>query len=414
MAAKFWASPPQWVPSVLRELIKNNVNSDVHGRAKAAPAPPADLQSASARFLRWYMATVVVSLAVILAFVGWANPWRNFGDVGLPHYYNARRAKLTHIGAMPAAKRPEVLVLGSSNVMRYDPKKLERELGKTAFNHGVYYGKAEDFLCTVRHYVEDLNYVPKLLVIGLDTWTLRRGGSEHPIFPGMRREHLNVERLVRHNPDVNVAKLWMSRLLDTVYAQQIALSWRLWRKGAKRTPEAALGEEGSGFSPAGLRLNYGSLYGDTTKDMFADVEAGKDVLSGQLKAISDSGRYREFATLHTYDFDGLAENRVSYIDQMLSICDAKGIQVVFVINPVHPTFWDALLAHTSHADNLRLLNKQIAAWQGPHKSLLGVFDGSELASFDGDPTGFFDEIHTATRNCDKLIEKIAQVVRSAK
>ena len=99
-------------------------------------APVAADHGRARRFLVAFAVTWTLSLVAMVAFSVYANPWSNFGPVGVHNRQNARWVKTQHIDALPPAERPQAYVLGSSSVMRFTGASIERELGLTAFNYG--------------------------------------------------------------------------------------------------------------------------------------------------------------------------------------------------------------------------------------------------------------------------------------
>ncbi len=347
----------------------------------------------------------------MVGFSVYVNPWGNFGPTGYHNMYNARLAKTAYIDGLSPDRRPEVITLGSSNTMRFRPKTIERLLGKSAFNYAVFWGAAEDFLCIARHLVDDLNHRPDLLIVGLETWTFKPPGDEHPIFPGVRRRLLNTPQLIRHHPDINGILIPWSKFVDSFSQQQLALSWRLVRGGcATRETYPPLGEHRL-FDLDGTRVYYGDLYGKRDVNIFDDVEAGVYPITEHLAEAADSDRPGAFANLAHYDFDGLWESRIGYFEQFVRFCDDRGIEIIVVINPVHPVFWDVIAERTPHLKNLAQLRNLLERIGVESPAVLGVVDASRIEDFGGDADGFYDEIHFATSNADLILELVAELIR---
>lgn len=365
----------------------------------------APLQQAR-RFLWAFAASFGLSVLGITAIAVYLNPWGNYGPRGFGYLYNARRAKSEYLASLPVEARPQAVVLGSSNVMRLKPSSIEEKLGKTAFNFGVYWGRADDFICIVRFLVHDLQHRPELLIVGLDTWTFAPRTTPHPVFPGIRRRLLNTPQLVRHHPAVYEPGLTWGRVLDVFSPQQIRHGLRGRRRpGATRGPQAAL-QDTHLFDPDGTRVSYGAVYG-RPGPIFEAVERREYPISQHLRAARAT---RTLLNLHQYRFDGLDEIRMSYFEAMLDLADDEGIDVVLVLNPVHPEFMKALEDLGQHRHNLEQLHTKAQAWLRAHPSVVAVVDASHLDEIGGDPEGFYDEIHYDTHNADLVLDEVARAL----
>ncbi len=349
-----------------------------------------------------------LQLLCLFAFAWYVNPWGDFGRTGFHRLYNARLAKANFIDALPQCEFPEVVVLGSSNTMQYSPATIERLTGKSAFNFGVFWGRTEDFLCITRHLVNDLNLTPSLLIVGIDTWSFAPAINEHPVFPGIRRRLLNAPQLSRHLPGAGWGKRQWANLIDSLSRQQLKLSWKLfWDDRYHRTSAPPL-ESSEWFETDGTRVRYLS----NGKNIFANVEMGTYPISDEIRQAIDETRpadslYRFVDQFPMYNFSDSDESKIEYMVEMLDVCEGKNIRVVFIINPVHPLLYQELISHTRHPQNLSNLKTMLAQFTQRYSIVTGVFDASDITKLGGDPNGFFDPMHPATRNCDLILERIA-------
>ncbi|GJM24126.1 MAG: hypothetical protein DHS20C16_05410 [Phycisphaerae bacterium] len=344
----------------------------------------------------------------MFAFSLYVNPWGDFGKTGFHRLYNARLAKADFLDAMPRRDLPEVVVMGSSNTMQYRPATIERLTGKRAFNFGVFWGRAEDFLCITRHVVDDLDHKPSLMIIGIDTWSFAPAINEHPVFPGIRRRLLNAPQLSKHLHNAGWVKRQWANFIDSLSRQQLALSWKLfWDDRYSRTVAPPL-ESSEWFETDGTRVRYLSDGGN----IFEAVEAGTYPISEEIRqaiaeTTSEKSTYRFVDQFPMYDFADMDQGKIDYMTEMLEVCEREKIQVVFIINPVHPLLYQELIAHTRHPQNLKNLKTMLGQFAQRYSVVSGIFDASDVAKFGGDPEGFFDPMHPATRNCDLILERVA-------
>lgn len=363
-------------------------------------------------FLVSTVVTFLLCVFGMLAFSWYANPWGNYGPTGYHRTYNVRLTKANYLDGFERDALPKVVVLGSSTSMRYSPTTIEQRLGKTAFNFAVAWGCTEDFLCIVHHLVKDLDHRPNLLIIGLSTWTFGPTGSEHPVFTGLRRRLLNTPQLVRHHPEVSRIKLCWSNFIDAFSRQQLKLSWKLIHdKRARRTTYATLAES-DWFAIDGTLTHYCNPFGGD-ENIFDDVEAGRFPITEKLRTLVAENRLNEQVLafpLSLFGFEGFSEHRIEWMERMLRLCDREEVGVVFVINPIHPVLFEVLSERTPHARNLERLKTLLAQFERDHRAVRGTLDASRIASFGGDPDGFSDPYHPASRTCDLIIDRVAELL----
>lgn len=375
------------------------------------PEPPAATERSARRFLLTFVATFLIGASLLYGVCHYANPWGNHGLVGYHLLYNARWAKVEHMETLPRKELPEVVVLGSSNTMRYDPAKLSERLGLRAFNFGVFWGKAEDFLCITQYFVQERDWTPKLLFIGLDPWSFRPPRNEHPIFDGIRRRLLNVDKLIQFHPDVSIWKLHWAKFIDAFSAQQLGQAYSVLTNDKANRRRALTMLESPIFADNGMRIRFADVYGDAEGNIFDSVEDGTYPVTSLLDEIIRTRAFRKLNTpLGEYRFDEFWEPRVGYLHELLELCQARDIQVAFVINPVHPSFLKLLETKSTNPANLAHLQQLLEDCKQRYSVIRAVYNAADITAFDGDPSGFYDAFHPATRNCDKVIEIVCKEI----
>lgn len=396
--------------------------ADVHapilpsGRALPAPAIGGQARSharnasrtqQARRFVIAVAATYVLGVASIVAFSAYVNPWGNFGPTGYHNMYNARLAKTDYFDRIPPDQRPQVIVLGASSVMGWSPATIDRLLGKTAFNYGVFVARMHDMLCIARHIVLDLDHRPELFIVGIETWTFKPPGDEHPIFPGVRRRLLNTPQLVRHHPDVSSVKLAWSKFIDCFSSQQLELSWKLLRDPrATRQRYVSLGENDL-FASDGTRTFYRDYLRNSDLNTFVDANEGTYPVTQLLE---ERRKDQNYLTFDQYDFSGLWDSAVRYLEEFVNLCDEHNIRIVFVMNPVHPVFASVICQHTPHLRNLQELHDLCARIERDSSAVIGTLDATRIEYFGGKAQWFYDESHPAAPNADLILKKVADMV----
>ncbi len=361
-------------------------------------------------FVLTLLATILVGAGLLLSFVVYVNPWGNYGAVGCfpvndVHYYNARLAKTERLETLAPAQRPDILVLGSSNTMRFRPAKVEELFGGTCFNFGVFWGMAEDALCIANYVVLDLEHRPELLIVGIDTWTFR--GDDETC---AHRNLSNTPQLIRQHPDLPTARYLWKRSLELASSQQLSLAWRIVRRGAERRKQLPLGGAGI-FAPDGTRILFNDVYGKWSDNIFEHVDRGTYSLTDRLHPFGDRTEFGKIHHFKNYCSPAHSAKRLGYIDQLVELCATHDIRLAFVLNPIHPLFWRVLTEHTDHLDDVTRLRRHFATLERQHgETVVGVLDATQVERFDGDPDGFFDEIHPSTRNSDLMLEHLHAIV----
>lgn len=363
------------------------------------------------RFVLAAMAAFVASAVAVVLLGVWLNPWGGFGPVGFHRLPNGRYTKTKHIDAMPKGQRPQIYVLGSSNVMRYSADTIERLWGKKAFNYGVFWGRPEDFYAIAEHLYEDLGERPEMFIVGLDVWSLRRPEViGNPVFEGMRRRLINTPTLSRHLDEYSRVKHAWASVTDALSQQHLEEGFRA-RRGTTRAPwpESLPTRE---LSAWGGRTWYVNSYNWEVErvgtDVFEAVEAGTLRISDAFRERVLKDPRREFDFFSQYVFDELWPKRVDYLERFLASAEEHGTKVAVVLNPVQPLFRQYLLEKSPYASLLERQKALLREMQERHPNLIIVLDVTRIEELGADPEGFFDEIHPATRNCDLILERLAE------
>ncbi len=361
------------------------------------------------RFLLSLLATFTLGALVVLGLGVWLNPWGDFGPNGFHRLPNARYTKTSHIDRLPASERAQVYVLGSSTVMRFSAETIERLSGQRAFNYGVFWGRSEDFYAIAQHLYEDLGERPELFIVGLDVWTLRppeRIGN--PAFKGFERRLVNTLALSRHLDEYSVVRRAWASLTDGLSQHHLDEGFRA-RRGTTRAPFPSRLPTPE-LSIWGGREWYVNTY-DWERErvggnVYEAVEAGDYRITDAFRQHVLADPRREFDFFSQYVFDDFWPKRVAYLERFLAAAEAHGTKVAFVLTPVQPLFRRYLLENSPYAELLAKQKALLAELQEKHANVLTVLDVSVLADVGGDPEGFYDEIHPATRNCDLLLERL--------
>lgn len=368
---------------------------------------------AARRFVRTAVMAYVAGLSLLAALSTYANPWGNFGQMGFlePQEYNDRLVKANHLDALDVCLRPQILIFGSSSLMSMRAADITAASGRTAFNNYVSGGRADDYLCMLRHLVDDLNYRPEFLIVGIETWTFAPPTEQSSIIPGARRMLINVPQWIRHHPQGHWYRRAWARMVDLFSHDHLSASWRvLFRLHLDRSGYSPLGK---GIIAADGALIFASddpmtLAG--TRRSLADVRrAGVTSLLCEVMANQTTHRLER---LRYYRFDGLWTPAVQRFEEFLSLCQKSGIKVILVRTPLHPLAWDMLSTHPGHLRNMRALDEHAQRWELIYPAIKGVVDASQVEDFGGDPDDFYDEMHCGPENSKRILAQVAAFLES--
>jgi hypothetical protein len=335
-----------------------------------------DLPAGSAearRFLRWLAVTALVLVAAVAAFNAFADP---FAIVGTGRYratsdWVNREEKVNLIAHMRTA--PGVLVLGSSTVRAIDPAVIHRLTGHTAFNAGVSAGTPIDMYAMAAYVAERFPHSFPHVVWGLNVEGFR---DVQPDAALVRSSALN-----RQLP------LWdRVRFGVQLYAPLFDL----------RTTSASWDTIEQGPVP---RLDVSHLH-QFRADGFL---AGADPLDGRsyprelAKIVNEYGStmYRNGS------FQALGGNSTEYVRRLVELCNAHGDTPTIYISPMVPQAQQELGPEGYYArrrDALAFLHALNADGHHVH-----VVDLSNVSSFGGSPSGFYDAVHMHRDMAAKLL-----------
>lgn len=348
--------------------------------------------------------TFAIGIVLLLGFSVFVNPWGYFGPVGYHPYENAHLTKTRHLDALAPGQLPRVYVLGSSNVMRYSPETILRLTGQSAFNYGVFWGRAEDFYVLARHLIEERGHRPSLFIVGLEVWSFRPPDNVgNPVFDGMSQRLVNTPELARHLDGYHPLKRFWAAVTDSLTTQQLRTGLASMRRTTRAPWPTSL--PAGNFDRHGMLTYYRDLYG-TQEDIFARAEAGTFPVTERLRNRVRVNPRRPFEQLDQYLFETFWDTRVTYFERFLRLADDHGAEVAIVLTPVHPVFRQYLVEHTDYLPLLLRLRALLGEMEQRHPSMRAVVDMSQVENFAGDPEGFFDEAHLTTRNADLILERV--------
>ncbi len=332
---------------------------------------------------RVFFGVLLATLVLTAAFNLLVDPFDLYGT-GLvePFQFNTYRKKLDLFREFAKKEPPRALILGSSRAETLDPRIVEEITGERCFNWGLPSGRVETILASLRIAVEDEKAPIDLVVVAVDPLAFHPSLYLHP-------QSFLVPEYYRYFPYDRRLKTTFDKLLRLLTTEQTRASIEALEKatGLDKTPAAF------GYREDGYALFY---------DKEAAWDAGTYDLDAELtRRVPD---YPE-QSFGLSNFKGLAPVRKAQWEQFLDICKNKGIRVYVFMPPVHPRLWEALSslgAQPIFKETSDYLSRTVNAMGGTYR------DFTQLDSFGGDPSQFYDEVHMRPSNTEILLRRLLQ------
>jgi hypothetical protein len=276
-----------------------------------------------------------------------------------------RSFKADQIEALDYA--PEVVFFGGSRSMRFEPAYLARATGLLGFNLAMTNGKPEDAWAFLRFLHERSPATRLRWIWGVQLSTLYTRDLEAGL--------LQDPRLNRSFPD---ELLWQQRALLPAVPEDVPES--------SRAKVRRYGDDGvllwNSYDAAERRgrtlARSLEVYGKRALEKLSAEKAG---------GVAARGRSRE------------------YFEKSVALLNGWGVEPVIVCMPVHPEVLGLLREHGWQRRHERFL-EYLSALRG--RLRFAVLDLTEISSFDGDPSAFYDGVHIKRENAQRMIDVIVR------
>ncbi len=253
---------------------------------------------------------------------------------------------------------PELVVLGGSRAQRFEPSQIERLTGLPAFNFAVQNSRPEDAYAMARYLFWRAPDVKLRCIWAVQVTTF----GDTPLHPGLLAEG----RLSQFLP-------------DDLIAQQRAAGARVAAHEIRWS---------DAYSPRGALFH----------NRYDRVEArgiGFDVvMQGYL------GRMLPKAAAPSPHEQRRSKH---YFEKALRLFNLHGVEPVLVIMPYHPQALAAFRA-VGWQHKLDALNAYLRSLQGHYA--FHLLDYTEIASFAGKASGFYDGAHVKRQNARRIVRQI--------
>lgn len=323
--------------------------------------------------VRVFLVATLGVLAVIAAVNYVVNPYAIFPSRAFPPVaWQSRRQKAEMLEAR--ARRPEVLILGSSRTMKVAPTQVTRLSGLDAFNACVDSARAEDWTAMYRYTTEALRAnVPEVII-----------GADVESFQNKKDADARLLGTYELRPFLPFSLKWRWYL----HAVEDALSWPQLTDSLNSIKYRFRGyPEGKyRFDETGV-LHY--------------VVWEREIAAGTFKwdpSLEEyDGRLEGMTTLAPW--------RRAFFEELLRLTGERGARVRVFITPLHPKLLEHL-RHTRDYDRLRAETVAYLQEQQRRFPHLKAVDFTEVSSFGGQPDGFLDGAHTTDENSAVMTEAL--------
>lgn len=277
-------------------------------------------------------------------------------------------------------RQPEVVAVGSSRILQFRSAFFDRDR-QNFYNAG---GPAWQ-LDHVVHLVENLNYTPRVLILGLDQPWFNDAYPGDPFEPSLEPSS-DFDHIFMVNRSV------MQALLD---GEPLDIARMLERRdpgyGGTALGLRAI-RDGHGFRSDGSE-QYGDFF--VARYLYPENERARHI------SLMENG-------LDMYARGSAAsETALDDLDRLLAYCQERGIFVIGVLPSYMPSLYQQMIAGGQHAYIEALPERLRPLFDRRGFALFDFSDGAALGASDGD---FIDGWHASERMNLRLYTEIARAL----
>jgi hypothetical protein len=328
---------------------------------------------------RTFALTVGAVTAAALLTIAAANlvidPLAQFGTGRFePLVLHARKIKTSLI--QEKHRKTEAFILGSSRVWKFEPSYVEELTGKRTFNLGVNSASIEDFYLLLRFLIDEAN--PTLLIVGLDEVAFH---ENRPILGRTFATPALARYLEPAHRRQKIPWLFETAVGWETFAQTIrSIRYHLTEFPP---PWGSFEDDGS--------LNFHALEArirDGTHNLGAEIENTKIEYRTRLSG-----------------FEAIPEWRLRYFDRFVQTAVDHGIEVYFVLTPLHPELRRFLRRVVPIDHQLQMVRELVGEAAAAHG--FGFFDASDPLIFGSEMAdAFYDGVHPRAELTRKILDEL--------
>jgi hypothetical protein len=355
--------------------------------SRPAPPGPPEMPASAGKRARGYALFVILAALVLMTSVAAVNALVDpYGILGTGLFPTAttsdRSIKADAIQNLRQA--PELIVLGSSRSMRYDPEYLRQKTRLRTFNAGVnIIGGAADVwaMTSFLHARFPQSHPSYLWLVDVETFTTK-----------VKQSLMAEPRLARYLNKATGIGGRASNELTTIGADlKSLLSWATMRDSLRilTHPSTATADQLAyrrAFHPDG------------------GLAAGGKMSPGERRQKTARNLTR-YTLLYQTAYHTMDPQAQRYVEQTLALMNQSGSAPLVVLTPMSPLFQQKLGP---------------LGWYDRHQQVVDFFtslagkyrftfvDMTSVGTWGGSPTGFADGVHITYTNIHKLIDVLVQ------
>jgi len=337
---------------------------------------------------------MIVTFALTLVFVALVNlavdPFELYGSTILPvRNVNGYANKLKLYDEFD--RSANILIMGSSKVMTFDPALVDSITGEMTFNFWLPGSGAETYYAALSLAIEQ-NEVPiDTIILGLGIETI------HPAFP-IQPEAKFVTEISRHfiyNPEFQGTMYERMGLLFTI--DQTLNSYYKISQNIRGTRNQA---QVDGIDVRKLEFRADGYTGHTLAE--TEIAEGTYDFDAEITSRLRQPRYTDQG-MAIAAWQGIGGVRVQYWEDFLSLCVEEDITIYAFMTPAHRRFWELM----DTFDAIPVFDEVTDYFRESVTGAGGSFrDFRYVESFNGNEDQFYDEIHMRPANCDALVVEL--------
>ena len=324
--------------------------------------------------------TLLVNLAVVIGIAGTVNPLGNLWGRRFPTATPITRYRKVRLFEAWSQQAPvEGLVMGSSRSMKLAPGEFASGSGFRFFNFALSEGTLED-IDAILGYVIERHAKPRLLIVGVDPPMLTpmllpvELTQDWELAARIDGGRPTIAWKVRHGLAL------LAQTLTPAYGREVGTSIvAAWKR---KEPLHHFHEDGYLEYPARDRA----------------IAAGRFDRAGSIgrcvKEIVDS-----LESVHVFD-----TARIARLERTLDQARQQGIRVLLWHTPQHPSFYASVERSPVLDAFLRSIPDTLERIARSHH--VPFVNLSAIASFDGDPTDYYDCMHYGAANARRISERL--------
>jgi hypothetical protein len=328
-------------------------------------------------FVRMLLVAGVVGVVIIGALNAYIDPTGVTGRVTpwrVAKNSEARTAKVDLYDRLDAP--PEIVLLGSSRTMKFDPTTVEKITNRRAFNAAVSGATPQDALLFTSLLADKQADDFPHIVWGLDVDQLRRK---------QLREGLSTDaRMLQYLP---LGQRFATRLTaagELVTWQTTKLSLKALRAG--KQPQVSKDQALAAFRGDGFQL--------WTRKLPRTPEALRRAVTKQLDNYESLVFGRD-------SFDQIERAPLTDVRRTIEIANEHGDEPTIFLTPYHPDAATRLKTH--EIDRLTREARESVRQLRDEGLRFRLVDLTNISTFGGDPAGFYDGVHMTPENADRVL-----------